>query len=247
MYFYLEWSIWPDAISDSWSEAASCQCLWRASSGCLLTMQPSCQGFSLVKRADLWLWPSDKATVLPMGKSKLTETKKTRQATSRGLFTKISSWQAKQPVPHTTVTFCDDCVKICLDFGNKRAAVSLQHCTTPPFLFHQGIFDLKQLDCCPPPMLLAWLSPLWFFAFSLFEDITILAHLRWSRKNYKQCWTLSQKITSHMHLKNDRSARNGCITQKGIILRLVVATRLKVSFWRDGRISPKIMDESITS
>jgi hypothetical protein len=33
--------------------------------------------------------------------------------TSRGLLTKKPSWQAKQSIPHTTVTFCGDCLRIC--------------------------------------------------------------------------------------------------------------------------------------
>jgi hypothetical protein len=37
--------------------------------------------------------------------------------TSRGLFTKNSSWQAKQLIPHTTVTFYGNCIKMCEDFA----------------------------------------------------------------------------------------------------------------------------------
>jgi hypothetical protein len=33
--------------------------------------------------------------------------------TSRELFSKNSSWQTKQPIPHTTVTFYGDCMKKC--------------------------------------------------------------------------------------------------------------------------------------
>jgi hypothetical protein len=36
--------------------------------------------------------------------------------TSRGLFTKNLSWQAKQSIPHITVTFYGDCVKMYEDF-----------------------------------------------------------------------------------------------------------------------------------
>jgi hypothetical protein len=45
----------------------------------------------------------------------------------RRLFTKNSSWQAKQSISHNTVTFYGDCVKICEDsapnFGGKELAV----------------------------------------------------------------------------------------------------------------------------
>jgi hypothetical protein len=54
--------------------------------------------------------------------------------TSRGIFAKNSSWQAKQSIPHTTVTFYGDCVKICEDFasnfGDKELNVALQRTIT---------------------------------------------------------------------------------------------------------------------
>jgi hypothetical protein len=39
-----------------------------------------------------------------------------RQVTSRRLFTKNSSWQARQSILHTTAMFYGDCVKMCEDF-----------------------------------------------------------------------------------------------------------------------------------
>jgi hypothetical protein len=57
-----------------------------------------------------------------------------------GIFDKKnSSWQAKHPVPHTTVTFHDYCVKICEDFasnfGDKRTGchITTTHRLTLPF------------------------------------------------------------------------------------------------------------------
>jgi hypothetical protein len=63
-------------------------------------------------------------------KSKFTETEKGETGeeqsqehahffslTSRRLFTKNSFWQAKQSIPHTSVTFNGECVKICKDFA----------------------------------------------------------------------------------------------------------------------------------
>jgi hypothetical protein len=62
------------------------------------------------------------------GKSKLNETGKrqdkrrvksraysTFSLTSRALFTNSSSWQAKQSILHTTVTFYGDCPKFVFD------------------------------------------------------------------------------------------------------------------------------------
>jgi hypothetical protein len=37
--------------------------------------------------------------------------------TSRELFTKNLSWQAKQSIPRATVTFYGDCMKMCQDFA----------------------------------------------------------------------------------------------------------------------------------
>jgi hypothetical protein len=100
---------------------------------------------------DLWLWPWDKATIRPMEKSKLTETKrrdrwraKTRawssfSLTLSWLFTKNSSKQAKQSISYTTVMFYGDCMKICEDLapncGCERTGccITTTHSLTFPF------------------------------------------------------------------------------------------------------------------
>jgi hypothetical protein len=83
--------------------------------------------------------------------------------TSRVLFTKNSSWQAKQSIPHTTLTFYGDCGKMCEHFAPnfdvKEMAVESQQRSVPHFLFYQKIFDLKQHDCRPPPTLLDSIFP----------------------------------------------------------------------------------------
>jgi hypothetical protein len=38
---------------------------------------------------------------------------------SKGLFIKNSFWQAEQSIPHTTVTFHSDCIKMCKDFSTN--------------------------------------------------------------------------------------------------------------------------------
>jgi hypothetical protein len=45
--------------------------------------------------------------------------------TSRGLFTKNSSWQAKHLIPYTTVTFYADCVKLCGNLVRNLATKEL--------------------------------------------------------------------------------------------------------------------------
>jgi hypothetical protein len=59
--------------------------------------------------------------------------------TSRAMFTKNLSWQAKQSVPHTAVTFYGDCVNMCEDFApifvNRRSSccITTTHCLKLPF------------------------------------------------------------------------------------------------------------------
>jgi hypothetical protein len=77
--------------------------------------------------------------------------------TSRRLFTENSFWQAKQSIPHTTVMFYGDCLKICkFELWRWKKQRIVSH-----FLFHQAIVDKKQHDFGLPPTLLSWLSLLW--------------------------------------------------------------------------------------
>jgi hypothetical protein len=75
-----------------------------------------------------------------MEKSKITETDKGEtgeghahnfSSTSRGLFTKNLSWQDKQSILHTALTFYGNCMKLCKDLsqnsGNKRIAGSAEY------------------------------------------------------------------------------------------------------------------------
>jgi hypothetical protein len=83
--------------------------------------------------------------------------------TSRGLFAKNLSSQAKQSISLTTVTFYSNCMKMCEDFapnfGDKGTVSFIT--TTHPFTLH---FYQKQRDW-RLPTLLATLGPLPFFCF----------------------------------------------------------------------------------
>jgi hypothetical protein len=116
-------------------------------------MQPSCSGLSLVIRGGFTVITyRDKGTVLLIEKSKSPRpNKRSRQVKSKvksmfiiffgikGVVTNNSSWQAKQSIPHSTVMFYDDCVKMCehfaLNFGNKRThcCIMTTHHLTIPF------------------------------------------------------------------------------------------------------------------
>jgi hypothetical protein len=183
------------------------------------------------------------------GKAKLTETEKRRDRcrtkprtsyhlfTSRGLFTKTLSWQAKQSIRHIIVPFYDDCVKIFEDFapnfedkGTGCCINTTLHFTLP---FSPANFWLKT----------TWLSSPTHPTFLCFPDwkynwkAAILAQLRGYRQNRRRCWTPSLIKISRMHLQNFRSAGNGAYERKGTTSRVMVASRPKVSFLRDNTTS----------
>jgi hypothetical protein len=78
--------------------------------------------------------------------------------TSRGLFSKNSSWQAKHSILHTTVTFYCDCVKMCEDFpinfGDKRTdcCITATHYLTS--LFTRESLTKNHRTVNPTPTLL---------------------------------------------------------------------------------------------
>jgi hypothetical protein len=51
-------------------------------------------------------------------------------------------------------------------------------------------------------------------------------------------WTHSQNMTSRMYLKNGKSSEKGASTWKGTTLRVMMASRPKISSWPDGSTSP---------
>jgi hypothetical protein len=67
--------------------------------------------------------------------------------TPRKLFTDNSSWQPKHSIPHITVTFYGDIVKMCEDFfpnfGDKSTCCRITTTHRLTFDFRQGIFDNK--------------------------------------------------------------------------------------------------------
>jgi hypothetical protein len=113
MSFYLESCIWHDAISGS-SEDAACQRLREALSDrlsrCNVLVQGQQQQFSKLKvqthrdrkRRDRWRAKSRACTF---------------SLISGGSSTKNWSWQSKQSILHTTVTFYCECLKMCEDFA----------------------------------------------------------------------------------------------------------------------------------
>jgi hypothetical protein len=72
------------------------------------------------------------------------------------LYAKNSSGQAEQSIPHATVTFYGDCVKMCEDFapnfGDKgTAAVASRKRTVSHFLYPLANFDQNNMTVAPHP------------------------------------------------------------------------------------------------
>jgi hypothetical protein len=168
--------------SDSWSEAAACQCLRGASSGRLRRYNLLVQGYHWWWELNLRFWPWDKATILPMKKSKLTETEKGKiseqQSQKHAHHFLWQQWDCSQrirpgrPKSQFRILLWSfmatvwKCAKTSLrSLATKELVVASRQRTVSHFVFQQGIFDQKQHDCSPPLTLLAWLGPLRFFCF----------------------------------------------------------------------------------
>jgi hypothetical protein len=71
-----------------------------------------------------------------------------------GLSAKNSSWQAKQSIPHTTVTLCGDCVKICEDFaanlGDKNWLLYHDNAPSHTSFFTRELLAKKKKGLVPP-------------------------------------------------------------------------------------------------
>jgi hypothetical protein len=92
-----------------------------------------------------------------------------------GLFTKNSSQQAKQSIPHTTVTFYSNCMKMCEDFAPElwqQKNWTLHHENTSLMLpFSPGNFFTKNnMTVVPHP---PYLPDLARANFSLFPRLKI--------------------------------------------------------------------------
>ena len=147
-------------------------------------MKPSCPGSSLVMRAGFTVITLRQSNNPPSGKSlhhqgqiRPDRWKATSRAwsslslTSRGLYTKSLSQQAKMWILGSTTTFCGDWVKTCGDvapnFGENSPgcfAMTTPHLTH--FHPHPAVSDEKQNGCHPPPTILPWFGTLWLLPIS---------------------------------------------------------------------------------
>jgi hypothetical protein len=118
MSFYLESCIRPDAILRWIQKRYSIKCCANLGKSALETLVIIIKAFREESMSSQWKSPNS------------LRLKKARQVKSKVkgmliIFFDINlSWQATQSIPHTTVTFYGDCMKICEDFapnfGDKR-------------------------------------------------------------------------------------------------------------------------------
>jgi hypothetical protein len=110
-------------------------------------------------RRKAWQWLDNS----PRPKKRRNRWRATSKACSSFYFTKNWSWQAKEAIPHTPVTFYSDYVKMCEDlapnFGDKKL---LHHDNSPSHIsfFTREFLTEKQHGCRPPATLLFSVSPI---------------------------------------------------------------------------------------
>jgi hypothetical protein len=219
--FYLQSYIWPDMILRHIRQKNS-KCASHF-------VKPSCPGLSLVTRAEfvvMTLRQSNKPYNRKVQTHWLQKRRDGLRARSRracSLITKNLSWQAKQPIPHTTMVFYGNCVKnmrwLCLRLWQQLNWL-LHH--NKPFhtYFFTREFSTKTIwqSFHTNPILLTW-PPLTFLSFW---------HNWGDRDRIK---AVQNTVTEHHFqgtFKNDRSTGHGAYARMGTAL--MVASMPKLVF-----------------
>jgi hypothetical protein len=158
--------------------------------------------------------------------------------TSRGLFGKNSSWQAKQLIPHITVMFYADCTKIFKDFApNFRDKISGSYITKThrlTLLFHQGFLTKNNMTLVPHPPYFTLFHRLKIKLKGRHFDITDVMEA----ESQEVLNTLAEQDFQDAFKKRQHSG-NDSYARKGTTSRVMVASRSKVSFRTDGSTSPE--------
>jgi hypothetical protein len=187
--FYLERCIWPDAIS--WQRVN----VWGASSDPLRRCNLLVQSYLSWRDLDLMIWSWDKATVLPVEKSKFTETKEgdadeeqIQEHTHHFLWLQGDRSKLIRPggpksefrvlLWRFTATVWKRAKILSRTLATKELAVASRQCTVSDSQFHQGIFYQKQYYSRTPATLLTWFVPMRLSSVSPVEDRTEMPPFR---------------------------------------------------------------------
>jgi hypothetical protein len=149
--------------------------------------------------------------------------------TSRAFLTNNSSWQTKQSIPPTTVTFYGDYMKMCeyfaLNFGNK---LHHNNALFHTFFFTREFLTKNNMTLIPPPY------------FSLFLQLKIklkCPHFDTIDMIETESQAVLNTLTEHDFqdaFKNCGSAWNCAYAPKVTASRVIVDIGPKVSFCPDG-------------
>ena len=239
---------------DSWPEAAACRLHWTSSARLR-------QWNVLVITGDeSWVYGYDPETKRQSSQCKSPTSprpKKARQVksnlksmiitlTSRGLWTKNLSQQAKLWIPGSTAKFCGDCVKKCEDitpnFGKNRPGCFTM--TTPHLTLLSSTTSFWQKT----KLLLSptHRTPLiWHPISSYFQKWNRswkdagLIPLRISRPNHRECLTLWQKRTSRKRSKNGGDGGTSVYMRERTTSRVTAADRPYCEFYDFNSVSPE--------
>jgi hypothetical protein len=151
-------------------------------------------GYHWWHELDLWLWPWDKATVLPMEESKLNDAVNGKTDEERSNEHVVCSQGIPSGRPNNQfhillwrfmVTAWKCAKTLSRTLAIEQLAVASWQQNIAQFLFRQRIFDINEHDCHPPTLYLPGLVP-WNFSDSPFED-TPFWHNRGNQDNCRQC------------------------------------------------------------
>jgi hypothetical protein len=174
------------------------------------------------------------------------------------MFTKSSSWQVKQSIPHITIVLYGDCVKMCEDFTPNNKTIGGCIATTR-HLAHpitSGIFYRKQNDSRHQYTLIALLGLLRLFLLSRhFDAIEVIETEHPHTTRVPGCILYNGKISGNGSYARKRSGSRLILSSKTKALLKIIGPKLNRVHYaavrsptlvsdRTRAAGPRIMDQS---